>query len=128
MTNNSFEIPQTVRNRAEQNVKQAHAVYAQFAAFVTKAMDAWTGAMPSNFMTAVIKDVQGRAVEIAKEERRGNIHVRRQDQQRAHLPRDFDASDPFCSRSDAGLYGADARTPAADRGRFPSCKAGRSLH
>jgi hypothetical protein len=66
MTNNSFEIPQTVRNRAEQNVKQAHAVYAQFAAFVTKAMDAWTGAMPSNFMTAVIKDVQGRAVEIAK--------------------------------------------------------------
>jgi hypothetical protein len=66
MTDNSFEIPQTVRDRAEQNVKQAHAVYAQFAAFVTKAMDAWTGAMPSNFMTAVIKDVQGRAVEIAR--------------------------------------------------------------
>jgi len=66
MTDNPFEIPQTVRDRAEQNVKQAHAVYAQFAAFVTKAMDAWTGAMPSNFMTAAVKDVQGRAVEIAR--------------------------------------------------------------
>jgi hypothetical protein len=66
MTGNSFEIPQIVRNRAEQNVKQAHAVYAQFADFVTKATDAWMGAMPSNFMTAVIKDVQGRAVEIAR--------------------------------------------------------------
>ena len=67
MTHNLFEIPQTVRDRAEQNVKQAHAVYAQFAAFMTKAMDAWTGAMPSNFMTTVVKDVQGRAVEIARE-------------------------------------------------------------
>ena len=67
MTDNLFEIPQIVRDRAEQNVKQAHAVYAQLAAFVTKAMDAWTGAMPSNFMTAVVKDVQGRAMQIAKE-------------------------------------------------------------
>jgi hypothetical protein len=67
MTDNPFEIPQIVRDRAEQNVKQAHAVYAQLAAFVTKAMDAWTGAMPSNFMTAVVKDVQGRAMQIAKE-------------------------------------------------------------
>ena len=67
MTDNPFEIPQTVRDRAEQNVKQAHAVYAQFAAFVTKAMDAWTGAMPSNFMTTVVKDVQGRAVAMATE-------------------------------------------------------------
>jgi hypothetical protein len=50
MTDTLFEIPQTVRGRAEQNAKQAHAVYAQFAAFVTKAMDAWTGAMPSNFL------------------------------------------------------------------------------
>ena len=66
MTENPLEIPQALRELSEQNVKQAHAVYARFAAFVTKAMDAWTGAMPSNFMTAVIKDVQGRAVEIAK--------------------------------------------------------------
>ena len=40
MTNNSFEIPQTVRNRAEQNVKQAHAMYAQLMDFLTKTMDA----------------------------------------------------------------------------------------
>ena len=66
MADNPFEIPQTVRDRAEQNVKQAHAVYAQFAAFVTKAMDAWTGAMPSNPMTAGFKDVQERAVAMAK--------------------------------------------------------------
>ena len=65
MTDNSFEIPQTVRDRAEQNVKQAHAVYAQFAAFVTKAMDAWTDALHANPMAAVFKDVQGRATEIA---------------------------------------------------------------
>ena len=67
MTGNRFEIPQAMRGLAEQNVKQAHAVYAQFAAFVTKAMDAWTGAMPSNFMTTVVKDVQGRAVAMATE-------------------------------------------------------------
>jgi hypothetical protein len=65
MTDNPFEIPQTVRDRAEQNVKQAHAVYAQFAAFVTKAMDAWTDALHANPMAAVFKDVQGRATEIA---------------------------------------------------------------
>jgi hypothetical protein len=34
---------------------------------MTKAMDAWTGAMPSNFMTAVVKDVQERAVAMAKQ-------------------------------------------------------------
>ena len=66
MTNNPFEIPQTVRDRAEQNVKQAHAVYAQFAAFVTKAMDAWMGAMPASPMVAGFKEVQDRAAEIAK--------------------------------------------------------------
>jgi hypothetical protein len=67
MTDNSFEIPQTVRDRAEQNVKQAHAVYAQFAAFVTNAMDSWTDALPSHPIAAVFKDMQGRAMQIAKE-------------------------------------------------------------
>ncbi len=67
MTDNSFEIPQTVRDRAEQNVKQAHAVYAQFAAFVTKITGAWTDALPSHPIAAVFKDVQGRAMQIAKE-------------------------------------------------------------
>src|SRR5271166_1228852 len=67
MTDNSFEIPQTVRDRAEQNVKQAHAVYAQFVAFVTKITGAWTDALPSHPIAAVFKDVQGRAMQIAKE-------------------------------------------------------------
>jgi hypothetical protein len=67
MTDNPFEIPQTVRDRAEQNVKQAHAVYAEFAAFVTKTMDTGTDALPANPMAAVFKDVQDRAMNIAME-------------------------------------------------------------
>ncbi len=48
MTDNPFRIPQTLRDMSEQNIKQAHAAYEQLAAFVTKAMGNWTGAMPSN--------------------------------------------------------------------------------
>ena len=46
--------------------KHAHH-FEQLTDFVTKAMDAWTGALPSNPMTAVFKEVQGRAMQIAKE-------------------------------------------------------------
>ena len=46
--------------------KHAHH-FEQLTDFVTKAMDAWTGAMPSNPMTAGFKDAQGRAMQIAKE-------------------------------------------------------------
>jgi hypothetical protein len=66
VTENPFEIPQALRDVAEQNMKQAHAAYEQLADFVTKAMDAWMGAMPSP-MAAGVKDVQGRAMQIAKE-------------------------------------------------------------
>jgi len=66
MTDNPFEIPQTLRDASEQNLKQAHAAYEQPMDFMTKAMGAWTGALPSNPMAAVVKDVQDRAVEIAK--------------------------------------------------------------
>ena len=66
MADNPFEIPQTLRDVAEQNLKQAHAAYEQLTDFVTKAMGAWMGAMPSNPMAAGFKDVQDRAVEIAK--------------------------------------------------------------
>ena len=66
MTENPFEIPQALRDVSEQNLKQAHAAYEQLMDFVTKAVGAWTGAMPSNPMTAGFKDVQDRAVEIAK--------------------------------------------------------------
>ena len=33
---------------SEQNIKQAHAAYEQLTDFVTKAMGAWTGALPAN--------------------------------------------------------------------------------
>ncbi len=66
MAENPFEIPQQMRDLAEQNIKQAHAAYEQLTDFVTKAMDAWMGAMPASPMAAGLKDVQGRAVEIAK--------------------------------------------------------------
>ena len=67
MADNPFEIPHTLRDLAEQNMKQAHAAYDQLTDFVTKAMGAWMGAMPANPMAAGLKDVQERAVEIAKE-------------------------------------------------------------
>ena len=46
--------------------KHAHH-FEQFTDFVTKAMEAWMGALPSNPMTAGFKDAQGRAMQIAKE-------------------------------------------------------------
>ncbi len=66
MADNPFEIPQNMRDLAEQNMKQAHAAYDQLTDFITKAMDAWMGAMPSNGLATGFKDVQGRAAEIAK--------------------------------------------------------------
>ena len=50
---------------SEQNLKQAHAAYEQLMDFVTKAMGAWMGALPSNPMADVVKDVEGRAMQIA---------------------------------------------------------------
>ena len=66
MADNPFEIPQALRDVSEQNIKQAHAAYEQLTDFVTKAMGAWTGALPSNSTATGFKDVQGRAAEIAK--------------------------------------------------------------
>jgi hypothetical protein len=67
MTENPFEISQTLPDLAEQNMKQAHAAYGQLAHFMIKAMGVWTDALPANPMTAGLKDVQGRAMEFAKE-------------------------------------------------------------
>ena len=67
MADNPFEIPQTMRDLAEQNMKQAHAAYDQLTDFVTKAMGAWMGAMSSTPVTAGLKDVQERAVAMAKQ-------------------------------------------------------------
>ena len=67
MTDNPLEIPQALRVLSEQNLKQAHAAYEQLTAFVTKAMSTWTGALRSNPMAAVFKDVHGEALQIAME-------------------------------------------------------------
>jgi len=67
MADNPVEIPQTPRDVSEQNLKQAHAAYEQFTDFATKATAAWTGALPSNPMAAVFKDVEDSAMQIAME-------------------------------------------------------------
>ena len=66
MTKNPVEIPQAMREQAEQNMKEAHAGHEQFTDLVTKAMDAWKGAMRAGLAAARSKDVQNRAMEIAK--------------------------------------------------------------
>ena len=67
MADNPLEIPQTLRDVSEQNLKQAHAAYEQLTDFATKATAAWTGALPSNPMAAAFKDVEDRAMQIAME-------------------------------------------------------------
>jgi len=67
MPDNPFEIPQSLREASEQNLKQAHAAYKQLMDFVSKAMAAWMDVMPENAMTAGFKEVQDRAREIATE-------------------------------------------------------------
>jgi hypothetical protein len=67
MADNPLEIPQTLRDVSEQNLRQAHAAYEQLTDFATKATAARTGALPSNPMAAVFKDVEDRAMQIAME-------------------------------------------------------------
>jgi len=66
MANSPFEIPQQIRDLTEQNLKQAQAAYEQLADFMIKSMSAWTGAMPENTVASGFKEVQDRAVEMAK--------------------------------------------------------------
>src|SRR6476660_2048942 len=67
MSDSPFEIPQSLREASEQNLRQAHAAYMQLMDFTSKAMDAWMEAMPENAMTASFREVQDRAREIATE-------------------------------------------------------------
>jgi hypothetical protein len=67
MSDTQFEIPQSMRDVAEQNMKQAHAAYEQLTEFMTKTMGAWMGAMPSNPMATAFKDVQERTMDFAKD-------------------------------------------------------------
>ncbi len=66
MAKDPSEVPPTMHELAEQQVKQAHAAYDQITAYVSSAMSAWMGTIPSNPMTAGLKDAQDRAIEIAK--------------------------------------------------------------
>ena len=47
MADTIFEIPQTLRDVSQQNLKLAHAAYDRLIEFVMGAMDAWMEAMPS---------------------------------------------------------------------------------
>ena len=119
MADNPVEIPQALRDASEQNLKQAHAAYEQLTAFVTKAMSTWTGALRSNPMAAVFRDVHGAALQIAMENAEFSFHAGRKDRQGTEFPGGFDTSGPFCSRPDAGLRHADAGASKADRGSYP---------
>ena len=66
MADNPFEIPQQIRDLTEQNLKQARVAYDQLAVFITKSVSSWVGAMPSGPAASGFKDVQDRAVDIAK--------------------------------------------------------------
>ena len=66
MADNPFEIPQSLRDLAEQNIKHVHAAYEQLTDLVTKTVGAWRDAIPSNPIVAGLKEVQDRGIEIAK--------------------------------------------------------------
>ncbi|MGA7323487.1 MAG: phasin family protein [Rhodomicrobium sp.] len=66
MADNPFEIPQQMRDLTEQNLKQAYAAYEQLADLMTKSMSAWMGAVPASSGAGGFKEVQNRAVEMAK--------------------------------------------------------------
>ena len=66
MADNPFEIPQSLRDLAEQNIKHAHAAYEQLTDLVTKTVGAWRDAIPSSPIVTSLKEVQDRGIEIAK--------------------------------------------------------------
>ena len=65
--NQSFEIPQQLRELTEKNVEQARAVYGQFMDAMTQSMGVWLNAMPSNEMTSRFEAVQKKAIRFAKQ-------------------------------------------------------------
>jgi hypothetical protein len=67
MADDPFEIPHSMRELAETNIKQAHAVYEQLTDFVAKAIDTWMSAIPGSRMGRGFKYAQDRATEIAME-------------------------------------------------------------
>ena len=67
MAQNPFEIPDHLREIAENNLEQARVAYAQFMDAMTQAMGTWWNAMPQNEMTSAFKVVQERAIRFGKE-------------------------------------------------------------
>ena len=65
--NQSFEIPQQLREMTEKNLEQASAAYGQFMDGMTQAMGMWWNALGPNEMIAGFKAVQDRAAGFAKE-------------------------------------------------------------
>lgn len=119
MSDNPFEIPQPIRDMADQNMKQAHAAYEQLTNFVAQTMNSWMGAAPSSPMTSGFKDVHERAMDFAKDNAEFGILLRGKDLQRTDLPRDFAHSNAVCSRPDAGLRQAYARALRPARRSVP---------
>ena len=119
MSDNPFEIPQPMRDMADQNMKQAHAAYEQLTNFVAKTMNSWMGAVPSNPMTSGFKDVQDRAMDFAKDNAEFGFLLRGKDLQRTDLPRDFAHPNAIRSRPDAGLRPAHARALRPARRSVP---------
>ena len=74
--------------------------------------------IPSNLMTG-FKDVQDRAVAMAKENAEFSISLGRKDRQGTESPGCFRTSVPFCSRANEGLRRPDAGASKADRGNSP---------
>jgi hypothetical protein len=67
MAQNPFEIPQQMRDLAEQNVEQARRAYGQMMDGMIQAMGMWSAAVPGNEMTSGFKSVQDRATRFAKQ-------------------------------------------------------------
>src|SRR5262245_37669652 len=61
-----FEIPQELRQLAEENVERARQLYLQFMEGIGQAMAAWSSAS-SNVIAPGFHEVQERAVKLAKE-------------------------------------------------------------
>ena len=60
-----FQIPQELREFAENNIEQARAAYGQLTEAMTQAVRAWSA--PSTVMASGFKVVQERAIQFAKE-------------------------------------------------------------
>jgi hypothetical protein len=60
MANNPFEISQTKQERAEEELRYAHAAYDHLTAYVNNAAGTWMGAVPPNPLTTGFTVVQDR--------------------------------------------------------------------